>query len=1130
MADALVGGSFLSAFLQVLFDRIACPVIIDFFTGRNFDDQLLSKLKATLISVNGVLDDAEEKQISKPAVRKWVDELKDAVYEADDLLDEIAYEALQSHLEAGYRVRNFFSFCNPFILMKKGMKIKLEEIIVRLEHLVKQKDALGLREGIGENPFSQKTPTTCLVDESGVYGRDDDKKAIMNLLLSNDENSSNLGVIPILGMGGVGKTTLAQLVYNDKTVEKWFDLKAWVCVSEEFHISKVTKDILEEVGRHTCHDKTLNQLQLELKSSLNGKKFLLVLDDVWNDKFADWDILQKPLKFGAPGSKIIVTTRNETVASNMCTVPAHHLKGLTENDCWLLFAKHAFDDRNFNSHPSLELIGKEIMRKCQGLPLAVKSLGGLLRSKRDIGEWKRILKSNMWDLLNDNILPALQFSYHYLPSHLKQCFAYSAIFSKDYVFEKEELILLWMAEGFLVHSNEDRQMEEIGDEYFENLISRSFFQRSSLHPSCFVMHDLVNDLAKFVSGDFCFRLEGDNSCKIAKRTRHLSYVKTEYDASRKNENIYEAQLLRTFLLAEWSSIDNEDMHDLLPKLRRLRVLSLAQNRRITELPCSIGYLKHLRYLNLSATSIKKLPEIVSTLYNLQTLILHHCKDLVELPSKLRRLINLCHLDIRETILREMPSQMGKLTKLARLTDFFVKKHGGSGISELGKLQHLQGQLCIWNLQDVLDVQDAITTDLKGKKHLKELELRWNGDVGCSLHVKAILEQLQPHTSLECLSIVGYGYSKFPDWVGDSSFSNIVSLKLSGCKHCCSLPPFGQLASLTSLSITEFDGVKAIGPEFYGSCTSMARAFASLEILRFEMMPQWHEWISNVDGGAFPLLQQLYIRECPNLTTALPGDLPSLTTLEIEGCQQLVASIPKSPSILRMKLKDDSRLLRLVKLSHGLFRFVVDGFHCLNSLLEEMQQMGGLFTTLEEIEINNCDSLNCFPIGLFCKLKTLRISRCPHLTSLFAPEADHADLTSLSSLEVRECPNLVSLSIGELPIPNLTRLLLMGCSRTESFPGKMLLSSTLTSLKIWDFPNLAYLDYRGLQHLTFLKELEICKCPKLQSIPEEGLPSSLSSLSICLCPLLEQRCQQEQGEDWPKISHLPNLEINFQNVN
>ncbi|KAJ9169644.1 hypothetical protein P3X46_017810 [Hevea brasiliensis] len=1011
------------------------------------------------------------------------------------------------------------------------MKTKLEEIVVRLEHLVKQKDALGLREGIGENPFSQKIPTTCLVDESGVFGRDDDKKAIMKFLLSNDENSCRLGVIPILGMGGVGKTTLAQLVYNDRAVEQWFDLKAWVCVSEEFHVSKVTKDILEEVGRHTCNDKTLNQLQLELKEALNGKKFLLVLDDVWNDKFADWDILQKPLKFGAPGSKIIVTTRNESTASNVCTVPAYHLKGLTEDDCWLLFAKHAFDDRNFNSHPSLEVIGKEIMRKCQGLPLAVKSLGGLLRSKRDIGEWKKILKSNMWDLLNDDILPALKFSYHYLPSHLKQCFAYSAIFSKDYVFEKEELILLWMAEGFLVQPNEDMEMEEIGDEYFENLVSRSFFQRSSFHLSCFVMHDLVNDLAKFVSGDFCFRLEGDNSCKIPKRTRHLSYVKTEYDASRKNENIYEAQLLRTFLLAEWSCIDNKVMHDLLPRLRRLRVLSLAQNRSITELPYSIGNLKHLRYLNLSATSIIRLPEIVSTLYNLQTLILCQCKDLVELPSKLRRLINLCHLDIRETLLREMPSQMGKLTKLARLTDFFVKQNGGSSITELGKLQHLHGQLCIWNLQDVLDVRDAMETDLKGKKHLKELELRWNGDADCSLHEKDILEQLQPHTSLECLSIVGYGYSRFPDWVGDSSFSNIVSLKLSGCKHCCSLPPFGQLASLKDLSIREFDGVVAIGPEFYGSCVSMMRPFSSLQILRFEMMPQWREWISYVeDSGAFPLLQQLYIRECPNLTKALPSNLPSLTTLEIEGCQQLVASIPKSPSILRMKLKDDSRLLRLMKLSHGLYRFVVIGFHCLDSVLEEMEQMGGLFTALEEIEINNCDSLRCFPLELFCKLKTLRISRCPNLTSLFAPEADHADFTSLSSIEIRECPNLVSFSMGGLPIPNLTRLLLMGCSNTESFPGKMLLSSTLTSLKIWDFPNLQYLDYKGLQHLTSLRELEICKCPKLQSIPEEGLPSSLSSLSIFLCPLLEQRCQQEEGEDWPKISHISNLEINFQNVN
>lgn len=360
MAAALVGGSILSAFLQVLFDKIASPQVVDFFKCRRLDDGLLHKLNSTMISVGGVLDDAEEQQITKPAVKNWLDELRDAVYQADDLLDEIAYEALRLELEAGSQttidqVKNFFSSVNPF---KKGMEKKLGEMLDRLEYLVRQKDVLGLRESIGENPSSRRMPTTCLVDEFGVYGREDDKEAIMRFLLSD---GSQLGVIPIVGMGGVGKTTLAQLVYNDSRVQQCFDSKAWVYVSEEFHVSRITKDIIEEVTRENCYARTLNQLQLELKESLMGKRFFIVLDDVWNDKHADWDTMQRPLKFGAQGSKIVVITRSNSVATVIQTPPIHHLKELTDDNCCFLFRKHAFCYENTSVPPDLEAIGREIV-------------------------------------------------------------------------------------------------------------------------------------------------------------------------------------------------------------------------------------------------------------------------------------------------------------------------------------------------------------------------------------------------------------------------------------------------------------------------------------------------------------------------------------------------------------------------------------------------------------------------------------------------------------------------------------------------------------------------------------------------------------------------------------------------
>ncbi|XP_059596927.1 LOW QUALITY PROTEIN: putative disease resistance protein RGA3 [Vitis vinifera] len=251
-------------------------------------------------------------------------------------------------------------------------------------------------------------------------------------------------------MGGIGKTTLAKLVYNDRRVVEFFDLKAWVCVSNEFDLVRITKTILKAIDSGTSDDNDFNLLQHKLEERPTRKKFLLVLDDVWNEDYNDWDSLQTPLfNVGLYGSKIIVTTRINKVAAVMHSVHTHHLAKLSSEDCWSLFAKHAFENGNSSPHPKLEEIGKEIVKKCDELPLAAKTLGGALYSEGRVKEWENVLNSETWDLPNNAILPALILSYYHLPSHLKPCLAYCSIFPKDYQFEKENLILLWMAEGFL---------------------------------------------------------------------------------------------------------------------------------------------------------------------------------------------------------------------------------------------------------------------------------------------------------------------------------------------------------------------------------------------------------------------------------------------------------------------------------------------------------------------------------------------------------------------------------------------------------------------------------------------------------------------------------------------------------
>ena len=790
----------------------------------------------------------------------------------------------------------------------------------------------------------------------------------------------------------------------------------------------------------------------------------------------------------------------------------------------LVFAKHAFKNGESSENSDIELIGRKIVCKCKGLPLAAKTLGGLLRSKQDPREWKRILGSDIWNLPEDEsgIISALRLSYHYLPSHLKQCFAYCSIFPKDYEFSKEQLVLLWMAEDLLQRSKGNVSMEEIGEQYFDDLVSRSFFQRSSNSQLCFIMHDLVNDLAKSIFGEFCFRLDIDNPCEMTKKTRHLSYFTTEFDASRKFEVSYKAKSLRTFLglksSFEWSSPSNKItttvIDALLLRFKRLRVLSLStyKNIRVSD---SIGNLKHLRYLNLSSTNIQHLPDSVCTLYNLQTLLLGECYFLVELPTNMGRLVNLRYLDIRGTCLKEMPLQMGKLRSLQNLSNFFVGEHNGSSIRELRGLQHLSGTLSISNLQIVNCTRDAKEANLKDKKYLSELELEWGSerDPVSSENERDMLEELCPHLNLKSLTIRYYFGTNFPEWLGDSSFSHMVSLKLSDCKHCCLLPPLGKLSALKELSIEGFHDFLEVNHEFYKSDSFTIKPFKSLETLTFKDMPEWKEW-KTIESEVFTTLQKLHIIECPKLIGNLPNHLPSLTVLEVRDCQQLVTSLPRSLALHELHLMDCDGV-QLKKLPPRLQSLTIGGCHTslasgslpttLKSLVicgsltiggcHTSLAMGSLLTTLKSLVIcgilqlprvhyypsveslkvrEGPGSLWSLPLELFPKLKQVKMWDCENLESLSALEGSHQDLTSLTCLEIKDCRNFVSFPSGGLCASNLTKIEVSDCKKLTSLPKGM--HTLLPSLVV----------------------LKLVKCPELESVANSHFPSNLQRLEIHHC--------------------------------
>ncbi|BBG96537.1 LRR and NB-ARC domains-containing disease resistance protein [Prunus dulcis] len=709
ISNMAIGEAFLSAFLQVLFDRLASNEFVGLLCGRKYDD-MLDKLKVTLLTVTTLLHDAEDKQFHNHAVQKWLHMTKDALYDAEDMLDELASEALACKIAAESQATTNKPIC-------RGIEHKLVKIIERLELIARYKNVLGLKENVGGRLFGfrNRLPTTSLVDESCVYGRSCDKEEIIRVLLCDEPTSSKVGVVPIVGMSGIGKTTLAQLVYNDDRVDEHFDLRIWMFVSDHFDAVRVTKTILESVTTGKVDLDDLNLLQVCLKEKLAGKRFLLVLDDVWNKRNNDWDLLWIPLKSGKSGSKIIVTTQNNDVASSMGTVRAHNLRGLSFEDCWLLFRSQAFENRIVDVN--FEAIGKEIVKRCDGLPLAVKRFGILLHTRMEEDEWKDILSRKIWDLPDDesNILQTLRLSYNHLPAHLKPCFAYCSLFPMEFEFDRDSVVLLWMAEGFLEQPKGNKKLEAVGCE----------------------LEDKMKDSEAF------------------EKARHSSYIRHQREVTTRFESFSRLEYLRTFLSFDptdgigVSYLANKVPCDLLPRLRYLRVLSFNACR-ITELPDTIGNLKHLRYLDLSRTAIERLPDSISLLCNLQTLLLVECRSLTKLPEEMGNLTSLRHLHITGSRLKEMPPRMCRLKNLQTLSKFMVCRDSGWGIRDLRDMLQLKGSLLISGLQNVVNFVDAMEANMKGKEELDHL-------------LKETPNMPQLHNNPEDLSIRGQSVARFPSF-------------------------------------------------------------------------------------------------------------------------------------------------------------------------------------------------------------------------------------------------------------------------------------------------------------------------------------------------------------------------------
>ncbi|KAB1213552.1 putative disease resistance protein RGA1 [Morella rubra] len=1118
--------------------KIAFSLIKEEYSLLHGVKEDVEKLASNLTAIKGALQDAEKKQLNQPQLKDWLRKLQEAAFDAEDVLDTFATEA--TAWKERKKVRNG-KFKTPLSTLphKHDAALKIKDISRRLDIIAKEKENFHLRDQVDVGRREIPNDLGFHVNQSDVVGRENDKESIVHMLLSNEfDREGDVSVIPIIGMGGLGKTTLAQVVFNDERVKGHFESRMWVCVTVQFELTRILKEMIQFHSKMAFSDSSTSHLQSRLLDFLTGQRFLLVLDDVWTEDYRKWDSLKGLLKKGAKGSRVLVTSRITKVNDIIGTQPPHRLGYLPEEECWSLFSRIALSSNSVpgEMRKDLEPIGREIVRKCKGLPLAIKAIGGLLLGHpEDINKWRQIQNSEIWEIEEYdsgidklNILGILKLSFDHLPSYLKPCFAYCSIFPKAYVFYKKELVKYWMAQGF-IQARGRETMEETAISYFDELLVKSFFQLSNVdNKDICSMHDLIHDLAVSISNPSCCLVDDNATCSLSEshQCRHVSLLGKDVEKPMV-KIVNDAPKLRSLLLPtdDLKNFSYQALEKVFHTLKYLRMLDLSSST-ILELSKSIEDLKLLRYLDLSRTEIKALPNSICNLYNLQTLKLLGCLWLSELPKDLGNLVNLRHLEVNSMFwfkLSMLPPRMGKLTNLQNLPAFRVGERDGFRIGELKNMEHLSGALHISKLENAINAGEASLND---KKNLHKLVLEWSEgifNVQDEAAETRVLEDLQPHPNLKELQIFGFRGNEFPGWMRQGRLQNLVSVTLNGCLKCKTLTLGDQLHHLQQLCVKDMQELEK-WPEV--ECSSLGR-------LKFS--------------------------DCPKLTE-LPGFFPNLRVLKVKSCDSL-KRLPVTPSLMFLRLVDNLVLEEwpeaLVELhtNNDQGQPEIRRFPSTAQLLElkviscpKLQRLPRFFFP-QKLEISECQSLTTFPPPQHSRrLQHLALDAChdgtlvrtiPDTVSLYslvissisnlASLPKWPQLPGLKALYICNCKDLVTLSEGEegslRTLTSLKLLSIRNCPMLNTLNEE--LPSTLECLTIGSCPRLQSLGPKEvLMSLDSLKDLYIEDCPMIQSLPEDGLPSCLQHLKIQACPLLAERCRKEDGggPDWAKIAHIPDLEI------
>ncbi|XP_068317113.1 putative disease resistance protein RGA1 [Pyrus communis] len=1040
---------------QEILKKVASLATQEFSLLWGFKKEL-TRLRESLSITQAMLRDAEQSQVWSEAVELWVKKLEDIAHDADDVLDEYGYEVLRRKVELRNQMKKkvleFFSHHNP-IAFRVQMAHKIKNINASLEKLNKMAASIGLvaRSTLIADPTSScdigllnsRETVSCFVqDEMFIVGRDEVASEIVTTLInSSNTQESSLSVMAVVGMGGLGKTTLAKKVYHDSEIHRHFNKKIWICVSTNFEVKTILSMILEQLEQKKTGMQGKEAILQNLREDLKGKRYLLVLDDVWNEDSHKWNDLMSCLASvnDTQGSNILITSRSVTVASIVQALHRRDLGRLADDECWLILKDKAFPDGSASLTEDQERMAREIAKKCAGVPLVAKVLGNMMRCKMGDG-WQSILNNQIWDSQEGEyrILSVLRLSFDELKSaSLKRCFAYCSMFIKGFKISKTDLIHLWMAHGLIqcpTPNQSNLEMEDVGNEYFNVLLENSFFQdvEVSRYSATTIthckMHDIVHDLAEHVS----------TKSNESNEFRYVAQISTSMLQGIPKRGVHK---LRSIF---WNG---EVLGDILSRFKGLRVLKLYEAD-INELPMSIGKLKHLRYLDISGTRIRMLPKSIGKLYNLLTLRMFRV-EVEKFPKELLNLINLRHFYFKRDD-EIYPVGVGQLTNLRSLPFFIVGKGRGRGIEELAGLKQLKGKLSIHNLENVRDGEEAKKAKLVEKTNINKLFLAWGGDrLRIKINDEDVLEGLQlPRTKLEYLEIRNFMGEKFASWMIGSPFPALKRLSIHGAKN----------------------------------------------------LIEWMEAAENI--VLFPCLDELFMTNCDKLRSA-PSHFPSLKKLGIYSMDSsmpianISSNLATLTSLSLQKIKGlDCLPDGLLKNNKNLAYLKIEECPDLSSIT--MDDVFGCCPSLKSVRISDCPKLRCLPDGLqtLVSLKELHIQRCSSLELI----PDMHGLTSLYGLRIYGCPQLSSSPYGLEYCTSLQVLEISCCSKITTIPFAQGLPA-LRKLVIRHCPELSSLP-SGLEYCTSLQDLTIFFCGKLTSTGIHSLPPTLHSLAIYDCRCLE----------------------------